>query len=151
MTRNPRSLFALCGIFTISLAQPNQWQLTLSSGSTISNCGLLKVDGDSLNVVRDSTYQWIKVASITEVRFVREAKALETANSWAIYMENAMPKYFGVVLAAPILALYRAFDGVVGFVLVLVEGHDSVFDFAPMKPDGKLTTLHAIIENRISY
>jgi hypothetical protein len=164
------------------MAQSNQWQLTLSTGDILPNCALLKVDGDSLNVTRDSTNQWIKVASISEVRFVRESRVWESAKTWGTYVGLAGAVVSAVAIASSVHgrsdppssflrieiddttakifaallgsiwygAILGVVGGVVGSVVALVTGRDIVYDLAPMKLNGKLTTLHAIIENRTS-
>ena len=79
-------ILCFCALFTSLNAQSNNCQLTFSSGDTLSNIALLKVGGDSLNIIRDSTSQWIKVAPINEVRFVKESKVWETSERYAYYI-----------------------------------------------------------------
>jgi len=168
------ALFSFLGLFTSLFAQSNNCQLTLSSGDTLSNTALIKVSGDSLNIMRDSASQWIKVSLITEIRFVKDWEVWGTSKQYAYYsgigaacisavafaifakgrggnfaISNTAAKLLGVLISAPLIGVvFGLIGGVVGGVIAIEEGQDEVYDFSRMKLGGKLTTLQWILEQQ---
>jgi len=155
MKKNLYFFLLFCGVFTSGLGQSHDWRLTLSSGDTLSNVELMKVHGDSLAIVRDSTSQWMKVVLITEIRCVKESKVWETTKKYAMYtgiasacvsaviiaisahgtsnngqfvsfeMDNTTAKILGVLIGAPI---YGAFFGLLGAIVGGIVGIASASD-----------------------
>lgn len=174
MSKNIFILLFIFGNLTSSFAQSTPWRLKLSSGDTLFNNVLIKICGDSLNIIRDGESQWIKVASIIEARFIKKSEVWKTAKQYAYYVgigavcisavviaiiakgspgfflgNDTNAKIYGVLIGAPIFgALFIAIGGVVGGIVAIAEGGDRVYDFSQMKLREKLTTLHSILENQ---
>lgn len=165
-------IFTLLGLFRLMFAQPNNCQLTLSSGDTLSNVVLIQVSNDSLNIMQDSSDKWLNVNSITQIRIIKELKIWETAKQYAFYsgigapslsaiiiaisakgstgwfgMDNTSAKVLGVIIGAPLYGIaFGLIGGIIGSVIAILDSSDKVYDISQMKLAGKLTTLQGILE-----
>ena len=145
-----------------TFAQNKNYQITFTSGDTISQVSMERVEGDSVEVLRDGQSQWLKIDSIVEIRQVKKMDLWPT--TWiaalgggviggvigkAAYKPESSTGYFnfdftGLNIVAGAVAGVLI-GGALGITYEAIEGADEVYDLSDKTLEQKIDRIQFII------
>ena len=157
------------------LAQSKDYQLTFTSGDTLSHVTLVSLSSDTLTILHEGMSGLIMVGSIKEIRLVRESDVWEVAKHYGLVsgvaggivsaiviavsahggsfyslgVSNSTAKIYGAFFGGLFYgAVFVILGGIAGTIAGISQGTDEVYDLSDMPLKGKIVTVHEILSSR---